>query len=484
MAESGPLIRPLEVSHAVSRNRRLGPLVAIRVVGDALAVAAGALIGYEYRFHLSGVPIPGGAVPSFHDYALAIPFVVALWLLVFLFTGRYRVQRGQSFVDEILGSAGSVALFVALAVALEGLYRGFPYSRLVLADASIAALLLYILERAAIRGIQGALFSSGFGAVRVLVVGSGEIADLLIRRLRMFPEYGYQLVGRVATVPGASPGNQDLATFSMEQGLDRIVARERADMVVLALGEAGHDRVVEFANACLSQGAEVKVVPDILEMMTSAARTEQVAGMPLIGLRPNRLVGRNLILKRAFDLVFTVILAIPVAPVVGVCALAISLTSKGSPFYAQERLGLHGRRFRVWKLRSMVVDAERHTGPVMATEGDQRTTPVGRFVRRFSLDELPQLWNVIKGEMSLVGPRPERPYFAAQFERDYPRYRERLQAPPGCTGWAQVNDLRQGNSMEERIFYDLYYIENWSLGFDLKILLLTPWRILFHRHAY
>jgi exopolysaccharide biosynthesis polyprenyl glycosylphosphotransferase len=484
LADSGPLIRPLELAHAGSRNGRLGPLVAIRVMGDALAVAAGALIGYWYRFHISGVPIPGGAIPSFADYAMAVPVVVALWLLVFSFTGRYRVQRGQSFVDEILGSAGSVALFVILALALEGLYRGFPYSRLVLADASLAALALFILERAAIRGIQGALFSSGFGAVRVLVVGSGEVADLLIRRLRMFPEYGYQLVGRVATTPGATPDTSDLATFSIEHGLARIIAREHADMVVLALGEAGHDQVVELANACLTQGAEVKVVPDILEIMTSAARTEQVAGMPLIGLRPNRLVGRNLILKRGFDLLFTAILAIPVAPVVGVCALAISLTSKGSPFYAQERLGLQGRRFRVWKLRSMVVDAERHTGPVMATEGDRRTTPVGRFVRRFSLDELPQLWNVIKGEMSLVGPRPERPYFAARFERAYPRYRERLQAPPGCTGWAQVNDLRQGNSMEERIFYDLYYIENWSLGFDLKILLLTPWRILFHQHAY
>ncbi|MHB1640419.1 MAG: sugar transferase [Candidatus Dormibacteria bacterium] len=485
MADSGPLIRPLEVSQAATHNRRLGPLIAIRVVGDVLAVALGALIGYGYRFHLSGVPIPGGAIPSFQNYALAIPFVVALWLLVFLFTGRYRVQRGQSFVDEILGSAGSVALFVALAVALEGLYRGFPYSRLVLADASIAALILYIAERGAIRGLQGALFRSGFGAVRVLVVGSGEVADLLIRRLRMFPEYGYHLVGQVATAgPQTAAPPSDLAVFSIEQGLGRIVAREHADMVVLALGESGHSRVVEFANACLDQGAEVKVLPDILEIMTSAARTEQVAGMPLIGIRPNRLVGRNLLLKRGFDVCFTIILAIPVVPVVAVCALAIALTSKGSPFYAQERLGLRGRRFRVWKLRSMVLDAERHTGPVMAREGDDRTTPVGRLVRRFSLDELPQLWNVVRGEMSLVGPRPERPFFAARFELDYPRYRERLQAPPGCTGWAQVNDLRQGTSIEERIFYDLYYIENWSLGFDFKILLLTPWRILFHQHAY
>ena len=138
----------------------------------------------------------------------------------------------------------------------------------------------------------------------------------------------------------------------------------------------------------------------------------------------------------------------------------------------------------VWKLRSMVVDAEGGSGPVMAKAGDDRRTSVGRFVRRFSLDELPQIWNVVKGQMSLVGPRPERSFFARQFEESMPRYRERLQVLPGCTGWAQVNDLRQGSSIEERVFYDLYYIENWSVGFDLKILLLTPWRMLFHRHAY
>jgi lipopolysaccharide/colanic/teichoic acid biosynthesis glycosyltransferase len=170
--------------------------------------------------------------------------------------------------------------------------------------------------------------------------------------------------------------------------------------------------------------------------------------------------------------------------VVALCALAIAVSSPGSPFYRQERLGRDGEEFRVWKLRSMVKDAERETGPVMTAVGDERRTPVGRFVRRYSLDELPQLWNVLVGEMSLVGPRPERPFFAKKFEETVPRYRERLQVAPGCTGWAQVNDLRQASSIEERVFYDIYYVENWSLGFDIKILLLTPWRLLFHRHAY
>ncbi|HUY08210.1 MAG TPA: sugar transferase [Candidatus Dormibacteraeota bacterium] len=487
MAEAEPLLRSLELSGASRhRWRRALPMIALRVIGDALAVAAGALVGFQFRFYLSGVPIPGTQVPSFHAYLLAVPVVAALWVLTFAFTGRYRLSLGQSFVDEILGAVGSVALFVVVALALEGLYRGFPYSRLVLADAAVAAVLLFIAERALIRLVQGAMLRSGLGGIRVLVVGSGPVAELLLRRLRMFPEYGYQVVGKVGTEAERSPaGNgNEVPRFTLDSDLTRIVLRERADTVLLALSGEGHDRVLELARECLAAGAEVKVVPDVLEIMTSAASTEEVAGLPLVGLKPNRLVGGNLWVKRAFDLIATLVLAIVAIPIVAVCAVAIAIGSPGSPFYRQVRLGRDGRPFQVWKLRSMVKDAERGLGPVMTEVDDQRRTPVGRFVRRYSLDELPQLWNVLSGDMSLVGPRPERPFFAQKFEESVPRFRERLQVKPGCTGWAQVNDLRQASSMEERLFYDIYYVENWSLSFDLKILLLTPWRLLFHRHAY
>ena len=487
VAEAEPLLRSLELSGASRhRWRRALPMIALRVIGDALAVAAGALVGFQFRFYLSGVPIPGTQVPSFHAYLLAVPVVAALWVLTFAFTGRYRLSLGQSFVDEILGAVGSVALFVVVALALEGLYRGFPYSRLVLADAAVAAVLLFIAERALIRLVQGAMLRSGLGGIRVLVVGSGPVAELLLRRLRMFPEYGYQVVGKVGTEAERSPaGNgNEVPRFTLDSDLTRIVLRERADTVLLALSGEGHDRVLELARECLAAGAEVKVVPDVLEIMTSAASTEEVAGLPLVGLKPNRLVGGNLWVKRAFDLIATLVLAIVAIPIVAVCAVAIAIGSPGSPFYRQVRLGRDGRPFQVWKLRSMVKDAERGLGPVMTEVDDQRRTPVGRFVRRYSLDELPQLWNVLSGDMSLVGPRPERPFFAQKFEESVPRFRERLQVKPGCTGWAQVNDLRQASSMEERLFYDIYYVENWSLSFDLKILLLTPWRLLFHRHAY
>ncbi|MGH7698350.1 MAG: sugar transferase, partial [Candidatus Dormibacteria bacterium] len=342
---------------------------------------------------------------------------------------------------------------------------------------------LFGLERGINRLLQMALLRAGFGSVRVLVVGSGSVAELLMRRLRMFPEYGYRVVGRVGN--GVQPAMEgEPPNFGAEAGLARLVERERVDTVVLALSGAGPEEVLELARQCLDAGAEVKVVPDVLEIMTGAASTEEVAGLPLVGLAPSRLVGANLWLKRAFDLVATLLLAIVAVPVILLCCLGIVINSRGSPFYRQERLGLRGRRFHVWKLRSMIKDAEVGSGPVMATAADPRRTAVGRFVRRYSLDELPQLWNVLLGEMSLVGPRPERPFFARDFDDTVPRYRERLLVAPGCTGWAQVNDLRQASSIEERTFYDLYYIENWSLSFDIKIMLLTPWRMLFHHHAY
>jgi exopolysaccharide biosynthesis polyprenyl glycosylphosphotransferase len=488
-ADSETLLRSLEVAGAARhRLRQRLPVVILRVIGDALAVAGGALLGYQYRFYVSGVPIPGNHIPSFNAYLLAVPVVAALWVLTFAFTGRYRLSLGQTFVDEIMGSAGSVALFVVVALAFEGLYRGFPYSRLVLADAAIAALVLFFVERALIRLLQSSLLRSGVGGSRVLVVGSGLVADLLLGRLRMFPEYGYQVVGRVRVGPEARPSAVDpvLAEYPLDTGLARLVERERVDTVVLALSGAAHEEVLRLAADCLGAGAEVKIVPDVLEIMTSGASTEEVAGLPLVGLQPSRLVGFNLVLKRVFDLVGTLLLAVPALPLVAVCAVAVSVTSPGAPFFRQERLGRDGRIFRICKLRSMVKDAESDAASITTTLGDIRRTPVGRFLRRFSLDELPQLWNVLMGEMSLVGPRPlsVRETQMRAFDQTVPRYRERLRVAPGCSGWAQVNDLRQDSSIEERVFYDLYYVENWSLAFDIKILLLTPWRLLFHRHAY
>ena len=240
-------------------------------------------------------------------------------------------------------------------------------------------------------------------------------------------------------------------------------------------------KLVEVANR---ECVDVHIIPDFLQFVTLRARLEDLDGIPVINVNDVPLRGLNSVVKRLMDLAVSaaalVALALPFAAI----AAAIRLTSPGPVFYRQERMGLDGRPFAVLKFRSMFDDAERHTGPVWTRENDPRRTPVGRFLRRFSLDELPQLWNVLKGEMSLVGPRPERPFFVERFKSSVPQYMLRHKVKAGLTGWAQVNGWRGNTSIEKRIEYDLYYIENWSIALDVKIIWLTVLHFSFQRHAY
>jgi exopolysaccharide biosynthesis polyprenyl glycosylphosphotransferase len=218
--------------------------------------------------------------------------------------------------------------------------------------------------------------------------------------------------------------------------------------------------------------------------MRTGVEAAVIDGLPLIGIRRNRLRGQAAFLKRAIDLVAAVILSIVLSPLLLVLAIAIRLSSPGPVLFRQQRVGLNGAPFTLVKFRTMIRDAEAETGPVFAQPGDARRTAAGSFMRRFSLDELPQLYNILRGEMSLVGPRPERPFFVERFSGEVPRYLDRHQVRPGVTGWAQVNDLRGASSIAERTIYDIYYVENWSLALDLKILVLTLVRIFVQRHAY
>ena len=239
--------------------------------------------------------------------------------------------------------------------------------------------------------------------------------------------------------------------------------------------------LIEVANrACI----DIKVVPDFLQFVTLRARLEELDGIPLINVNDVPLQGLNAAVKRVIDIGCTIAGLLVLAAPMAVIAALIRLTSPGPAIYRQERMGLDGRPFMTLKFRSMFEDAERHTGPIWTRRDDPRCTPVGRVLRRFSLDELPQLWNVLRGDMSLVGPRPERPYFVEQFKDRVPQYMLRHKVKAGLTGWAQVNDLRGNTSIEKRIEYDLYYIENWSVALDFKIMWLTVLRLSFHRHAY
>ena len=256
------------------------------------------------------------------------------------------------------------------------------------------------------------------------------------------------------------------------------------DHLYVALPAEEHVRMLQLLEVIGREMIDVKVVPDLLQVIALRARLEDLDGIPIINVNDVPLQGFNSFIKRALDIGISSAALTALAIPFGIVALLIRRTSSGAVLYRQERMGLDGKPFQIYKFRSMFEDAEADTGPIWAREDDPRCTPLGRFLRRTNVDELPQLWNVLKGDMSLVGPRPERPYFVDQFKQRIPQYMLRHKVRAGLTGWAQVNGWRGNTSIEKRIEYDLYYIENWSVALDLKIMWLTLVKGFFHKHAY
>jgi exopolysaccharide biosynthesis polyprenyl glycosylphosphotransferase len=301
----------------------------------------------------------------------------------------------------------------------------------------------------------------------------------------MFPEYGYQLVGILADPLSDGPDLEDVPVLGRPGELVTALAQAPVEVVFIALPDSSPDQILSLIDCCRARGIEVRIVPSMLELMTTGVMGDQIDDVPLLQLRHGLDIrGPKTLVKRSFDLVGAGVGLILVSPLLLLIAGLVKLTSHGPVLIHQERVGMNGLIFKAHKFRSMRVDAEAVTGPVFASEDDERRTAVGRVLRKWSLDELPQLWNIVRGEMSLVGPRPERPSFVNKFTREMPRYCDRHVVRPGLAGWAQAKDLRGRTSVEERLIYDLYYIENWSLAFDIKIILLTLARVWTHKNAY
>jgi Undecaprenyl-phosphate glucose phosphotransferase len=326
---------------------------------------------------------------------------------------------------------------------------------------------------------------AGIGLRRVLIVGAGDLGRLVADRILEHGELGFQLVGfiddRFATTDAI--GYRGLPLLGSLADAQEVCGREDIDELYVALPIDEHVKmlgVVEFASR---EAIEVHVVPDLLQFIALRARLEDLDGLPVININDVPLQGVGAWIKRALDAALSaaglLILAVPLA----VVALLVRWTSPGPVFYRQERMGLDGKAFTVYKFRSMRIDAEEVSGPVWADSDDPRATRLGRWLRRLDIDELPQLWNVLRGDMSLVGPRPERPFFVEQFKHRLPQYMLRHKVKAGITGWAQVNGWRGNTSLETRLEYDLYYIENWSVTLDLKIIWLTVVRGVFQRVA-
>jgi exopolysaccharide biosynthesis polyprenyl glycosylphosphotransferase len=474
----GPAVRPRVV---------LPPdwLPRVLVVGDALISGASVLIAYWYRRNLDFLN-PAGSDLNLPAYVAAVPVAVVIYGVALLFTRQYRSWRGQTLVDQLLSLYGGLGLATILVLATISLTQtGALYSRLTISYSVAICVVLMTVERFVLREYETRLRRRGVGVERVLMVGTGRTSELLIRRMNMFPQYGYLCCGVADDELAAGAEFAGVPVVGRVDDLPRLADSLGVSKCFLALPSTRRDQLIRLMKLCDDRHIDFRLVPDLLELISTRADAESIDGLPLIGVRRRKVGVVSRSGKRLLDVGVSALALLIASPLLLGVAAAIKVTSPGGPvLFRQERIGRGRKPFVVYKFRTMIPDAERLTGPVVAIPGDRRVTPLGRFLRRSSLDELPQLINVVKGEMSLVGPRPQPTFFDERYLTEVPRYLERQQVRPGLTGWAEVNDLRGAAPIVDRTLYDVYYVENWSLLMDLKIILLTAVRLVTHRHAY
>jgi Undecaprenyl-phosphate glucose phosphotransferase len=481
----------------LNRHNRL--LVTFYVLSDSLLGTIAFLAAYLLRFRGGFdqlIPVTKG-VPPFQQYVNLIPFVAILVPIGFQLQGLYRLRRGRSRVDDFFGVFVGSILAVVFGI-VTTLYvqtyfatpaardRGaFEVSQAAWAIFLVLNVALTFSTREIVRQTFERRWKAGIGLKRILIAGSGELGRLVADKILEHRELGYKIVGFIDDrASGDHLGYRGLPLLGTIDEASEIAAREGAHHLYVALPPDQHVRMLQLIESTSRECVDVKVVPDLLQVIALRARLEDLDGVPVININDVPLQGFNSLVKRAIDAVISSVALVVLAAPFAIIAVLVKLTSNGPVFYRQERMGLDGRRFLIYKFRSMHDGAEAKTGPVIAGPDDPRRTTVGKLLRRSNIDELPQLWNVVRGEMSIVGPRPERPNFVAEFKDRIPQYMLRHKVKAGMTGWAQVHGWRGNTSIEKRIEYDLYYIENWSVRLDFKIMWLTLIRGFFHKHAY
>ncbi|MCC6932672.1 MAG: undecaprenyl-phosphate glucose phosphotransferase [Deltaproteobacteria bacterium] len=476
-------------------------------VSDILIVSLAWLGSYALRFYSGLVPVTKG-IPPFSDYFKMLVFVALIWGFVFRIFNLYRPMRSQTRFAEALIIIRANAFSVVLFLAAIYLFRekNVEFSRLVFALFLFLSSFLLLVSRSLLRSLLGLIRSKGFNMRYAIIVGSENLAQQVAMRLYNHSEYGIDLVGCLSrTFPfGARPQHvslsnprsnlaiesavhtepvYDLNIIGSYQELPVLLAQGGIDQVIVALPLSDYELLPTIMESIGDSLVDVRIVPDYHEFIKLGAQVEELDGLPVMSVVSTPLMGFNVFVKRMMDLILGIFFFIVSLPVFIVVTGLVKLTSRGPVFYTQERMGLDGRCFRIIKFRTMYINAESR-GAKFARKGDPRVTPLGKILRRFSIDEIPQLINVLLGNMSLVGPRPERPVFIEEFRRKFPRYMLRHKVQAGLTGWAQVNGWRGNTSIEKRVECDLYYIENWSPLFDLRIILLTFFKCFSDENAY
>lgn len=422
---------------------------------------------------------------SFSIYLALLAFLIPTYIIVCLITHRYSTNRKKlhPFLD-ILANNAIVILCLALIIFITK-DRFKDTSRIIIGVFCVMNSLLNLLIHYFIQERLNHHYQKEENCRHCLLIGYSKSCEAFIERMLERPQLGYQIEGILDNTMVAGTTYKSIKVLGEISRLKDFLATNEIDEIIITLSINEYENLGELVAECEKSGVHTVFIPDYYKIIPTTPYTEDLGGLPVINIRHVPLTNPvNQFFKRSFDIIAGSIILILVSPIMLITALLIKLTSKGPIFFKQTRVGIHNRVFKMYKFRTMVVQSTEETNKLWTTKMDSRVTPIGKFLRKTSLDEFPQLINVIKGDMSLVGPRPERPYFVDKFKEEIPRYMIKHQVRPGMTGWAQVNGYRGDTSIAKRIDHDLYYIEHWTWATDIKILFLTIFTGFINKNAY
>lgn len=457
----------------------------LMVIIDAVIVAGSFMAAYFFKFYILN-PGPGSGVLPAAEYLRLLLFIVPLYMLIYYFCGVYAPKRTVRRRYEIYGimKANTIGI-VALIILLYMIVREFNVSRSVMAFFFLFNIFLTSCFRIVLRKGLRTIRRKGYNLKHILLVGYSRAAEEYIDRLADNPQWGYAAMGILDNHIPAGTLYRGVKVLGTLGNLEIILPENRLDEIAITLPLQDYDNLESIVGVCEKSGVHTKFIPDYNSLFPSKPYTEDLMGLPVINIRYVPLTNTgNMAIKRLMDIVGSLFGIVITSPIMLIAAILVKASGPGPVIFRQERVGRHNRPFRMYKFRTMEQQQPGEEKKAWTVRDDPRVTRIGKILRKTSLDELPQLFNILKGDMSLVGPRPERPLFVEKFKEEIPRYMVKHQVRPGLTGWAQVNGLRGDTSIRKRIEYDIYYIENWTVWFDIRIIIMTFVTGFINKNAY
>ena len=455
----------------------------LHVVLDCIVTALAYIFAWYVRMVIFA-PVDQGVLP-WKTYFFALYFIIPGYLAIFATLNLYKPKRMSSLLGEFADiiKANTVGAMIFLVVLY--LINQPDFSRSLIIVFALGNVILMTAYRFAVRKILATIRKKGRNTKQVVIVGYSRACEQYIDRILVNPQWGYIIRGILDDEVPAGTYYKGIQVLGRIDNIEEILPQNKLDEIAIALPLKNYKRLEEIVSKCEKSGVHTKFIPDYYSVIPSKPYTEDLSGLPVINIRRVPLTSTfNWYLKRAFDIIGSLVAIIVFSPIMLLSVIVIKSRKDGPVLFVQDRVGLHNKVFKMYKFRTMIEQKPEEEEKEWTTKNDPRVTGFGKFLRRTSLDETPQFFNILKGDMSLIGPRPERPQFVEQFKEEIPRYMVKHQVRPGLTGWAQVNGYRGDTSIRKRVEYDIYYIENWTIGLDIQIILLTFLKGFVNKNAY